>query len=62
MAYPDQTNGLYGFLAVLAALCYRDRTGEGQAIDLSQFEATVALLGPQLLDYQGQPALSGKDR
>lgn len=52
IAYPDHSNSLYAFISVLAALDYRERTGEGQAIDLSQFGATAAFLGPQLLDYE----------
>jgi crotonobetainyl-CoA:carnitine CoA-transferase CaiB-like acyl-CoA transferase len=50
VAYSDQTSGLYGFIAVLAALAHRDATGEGQFIELSQFEATVALLGSLILE------------
>ena len=51
-AYADAVAGLYGGLAVLAALEHRDRTGQGQYIDLSQFEALCTLLGPFLLDEQ----------
>jgi crotonobetainyl-CoA:carnitine CoA-transferase CaiB-like acyl-CoA transferase len=42
--------GLYGAFAVLAALEYRDRTGQGQYIDLSEYEAICTLMGPSLLD------------
>jgi len=37
--------------AVLAALNYRQRTGEGQHIDLSSSEATSVFLGEVLMDY-----------
>lgn len=47
-AYADVISGLYGVVAVLAALEYRDRTGKGQYIDLSQYEAMCSLLGPAL--------------
>lgn len=37
--------------AVLAALYYRQRTGQGQHIDLSSTEAISALMGDILMDY-----------
>jgi len=49
-AYADIVAGLYGTLSILAALEYRDRTGQGQYIDLSEYEALCTLLGPSLLD------------
>ncbi|MFC1870328.1 CaiB/BaiF CoA transferase family protein [Chloroflexota bacterium] len=50
-AYADQAAGLFATLAVLAALEHRDRTGEGQYIDLSEYEAMCSLLGPAMMDY-----------
>lgn len=38
-------------LALLAALDHHCRTGEGQYIDLSQYEASLHFLAPTLLDY-----------
>ena len=49
-AHADAIAGLYGAMAVLAALEYRARTGMGQFIDLSEYEAAVALIGPALLE------------
>lgn len=49
-AYSDIVAGLYGALAVLVALEFKDRTGKGQHIDLSQFEALCTTLGPTLMD------------
>jgi len=49
-AYADAISGLYAALTVLAALQYRDRTGEGQHIDLSEYEAICTVLGPTFLD------------
>jgi len=49
-AYADIIVGLYAALAVLSALEYRDRTGQGQYIDLSEYEAICTLIGPTLLD------------
>jgi benzylsuccinate CoA-transferase BbsF subunit len=48
-AYADIVAGLYAALAVLAALEFRDRTGQGQYIDLSEYEAICTLMGPSLL-------------
>jgi crotonobetainyl-CoA:carnitine CoA-transferase CaiB-like acyl-CoA transferase len=49
-AYPDALSALHGLVAVMAALVHRDLTGEGQLIDLSQYEATVASIGHLFLD------------
>ncbi|MFH2011101.1 MAG: CoA transferase [Pseudomonadota bacterium] len=49
-SYSDIIAGLYAALAVLAALEYRGRTGEGQYIDISEYEAMCTLMGPSILD------------
>jgi crotonobetainyl-CoA:carnitine CoA-transferase CaiB-like acyl-CoA transferase len=49
-AYPDVVSALHGLVAVLAALRYRTRSGVGQYINLSQYEATGAILGPALTE------------
>jgi benzylsuccinate CoA-transferase BbsF subunit len=49
--YPDMVGAIHGVIGVLAALWHRDRTGRGQYIDLSQWEATVGMLGDAILDY-----------
>jgi benzylsuccinate CoA-transferase BbsF subunit len=50
-AYGDHVSATYGAYAMLAALVYRNRTGKGQYIDISEWEATTSLLGEPLLDY-----------
>ena len=50
-AYTDFVAPWFLLTALLAALDYRDRTGEGQYLDQSQTEAGIQLLGPALLDY-----------
>ncbi len=50
-AYTDAIASRYSAIAILAALEYRDRTGEGQYIDLSQTEAALQFLAPALLDW-----------
>jgi len=49
-SYMDHTGGYYMAIAILAALLWRARTGEGQWVDLSCTEAGAALHGPALLD------------
>lgn len=49
-AYTDLVSGLYGAMAVLAALEYRDKSGQGQSIDLSEYEAVCTMIGPALMD------------
>ncbi len=51
-AYTDFVCQRFAATATIAALDHRRRTGEGQHIDLSQFEAAIQMLGPQLLDYE----------
>jgi len=50
-AYPDAVGALHGLFAVLCALDYRLRTGKGQYINLSQYEATVGVLGHVIMEY-----------
>jgi crotonobetainyl-CoA:carnitine CoA-transferase CaiB-like acyl-CoA transferase len=50
-SYADPISGLFATLAILAALQYRDRTGQGQSIDVSEYECMCSLLGPAILDY-----------
>ena len=52
VSYGDPTAGLHGALAVLAALHYRRRTGQGQFIDVSLWEASAGLLPEPLLEYE----------
>jgi crotonobetainyl-CoA:carnitine CoA-transferase CaiB-like acyl-CoA transferase len=50
-AYTDYISPRFLAAAILAAVDHRDRTGEGQYIDLSQAEASISFLAPALLDY-----------
>lgn len=50
-AYTDTLSPQWIVCALLAALDYRRRTGEGQYLDHSQFEAGVHWLAPTILDY-----------
>ncbi len=50
-AYPDAISALHGLFAVMCALDHRGRTGRGQYINLSQYEATVAVIGDVMMEY-----------
>ena len=56
-SYMDHHGGYFMTLGILAALCHRSQTGEGQWVDMSCTEAAAALLGPAVLDYtvNGRP-------
>ena len=50
--YPDYViNPMHTLTAIMAALRYRRRTGQGQRIELAQLESSVAGLAPALMDY-----------
>ena len=59
-AYSDATAPWFSTLAILAALDHRNRTGEGQYIDLAQHEVATTLLGLPLLAYSASGQVSGK--
>ncbi len=49
--FPDNSSNPSHFaVAIIAALRHRRRTGQGQWIDVSQMEATMASIGTELLD------------
>lgn len=50
-ALGDGVCGLFGAIGTLIALHHRERTGEGQVIDLSIYEPLFSLLGPQPVVY-----------
>ncbi len=56
-SWNDYIGGLHGTIAVLQALADRAESGRGRNIDLSQFEGSVATLGPLLMAaaVSGQP-------
>jgi len=50
--YPDPVAGLCGYSAILMALLHRDKTGNGQYIDLSMQEANFTFIGDAWLEYE----------
>ena len=50
-AYTDFIAPRYNIIAIMAALEYRRRTGKGQYLDVSQYEAGIQFMAPLVLDY-----------
>ncbi len=51
VAVVDLFTGMYAASGILAALAHRDRTGEGQQIDLALFDVQAAMLANQAANY-----------
>jgi crotonobetainyl-CoA:carnitine CoA-transferase CaiB-like acyl-CoA transferase len=51
VAVADIFTGLYAAIAILGALSHRDRTGDGQHIDLALLDTQVAVLANQAMNY-----------
>jgi benzylsuccinate CoA-transferase BbsF subunit len=50
-SYADPNAGVHGAFALIAALFHRAKTGEGQYIDMSQWECAMDLLAEGILEY-----------
>ena len=50
-SYMDHTGAYYMAMAIMLALLHRQRTGEGQWVDLACTESALSLHGPALLDW-----------
>lgn len=60
----DTVGGLNAAFAIIAALFHRERTGEGQFIDIGMLDSIMPLMGwvaANLLIGQKEPALMGND-
>lgn len=51
-AYTDCIAPRFAVAALIAALDHRNKTGEGQMLDLSQFETSLFFMLPAILDYE----------
>ena len=50
--FPDfSANPFHAAIAVMAALHHSEATGEGQFVELSQYEATASMMGASILHY-----------
>lgn len=51
VAVADVMTGMYATVAILAALTHRDKTGQGQHIDIALLDCQVAMLANQNMNY-----------
>ncbi len=58
--YTDFVAPRYNIIAILAALDYRRRTGQGQFLDMSQYEPGLQFMGPAILDYNVNKRVAGR--
>jgi crotonobetainyl-CoA:carnitine CoA-transferase CaiB-like acyl-CoA transferase len=49
--YGDSSYGTAAAFAAVVALCHRQRTGEGQFVDVSAVESLAAMLGDSFMEY-----------
>lgn len=56
----DLVTGLYASISILAALAHRDRTGEGQHIDMCLLDAQIALLANQASGFLNGGMIPGR--
>src|SRR4030042_745539 len=61
-AIADHLGGIYGFCGALTALYWRQKTGEGQWVDISLMDATAFTLGDRIVRYAllGDPELKAR--
>jgi crotonobetainyl-CoA:carnitine CoA-transferase CaiB-like acyl-CoA transferase len=50
-SYADPNGGVHGAFAIIAALFHRAKTGQGQYIDMSQWECAMGVLAEGILEY-----------
>jgi formyl-CoA transferase len=51
VAITDLMTGMYAAVAILSALAHRDRTGQGQRIDLALLDSAVAMMAVMGMNY-----------
>jgi len=50
-SYADPVAGVFGAFSIISALLHRDRTGQGQHIDLSMWETLEMMLAESVIEY-----------
>ncbi len=59
--YVDHVGVGYGVIAAVAALEHRRRTGQGQFVDLAQYEVGIQFMIPALLEYMANHRVIERD-
>ena len=59
LAIADLNGGMFGALGILSALRARDRTGEGQRVDVSMLDVQISLLNYRVGQYSATGAIPG---
>lgn len=59
--YGDSSYGTAAAYAAVVALCHRQRTGEGQFVDVSAVESLAVLLGDSLMEYSLTGRIPSRD-
>ena len=59
LAIADLNGGMFGALGVLAALRARDRTGEGQRVDISMLDVQISMLNYRVGQYSATGKIPG---
>lgn len=57
----DPIVGVHAGIALLAALEHRERTGEGQLVEVSQIEVAAALTAEQVIEYSLNGTVQGRE-
>lgn len=60
VALADVLTGLYAVIGIQAALAHRDKTGEGQHVDLALLDVQVATLANQAMNYLASQKVPGR--
>ena len=60
LAFADLTTGLYSAIAIQAALLSREKTGEGQHIDMALLDTQVASLSVMAMNYLTSDKIPGR--
>jgi crotonobetainyl-CoA:carnitine CoA-transferase CaiB-like acyl-CoA transferase len=60
-AYTDFLIPHIAVAAIVAALDHRNKTGDGQHLDLSQLEASLYFVGPPMMDFAANGRITARD-